>query len=187
MGKKILYILCGVIILICGIGFFSTPYWTFRNMRLAAENKDTETLNRYVDFEALKESLKANLNDRIARETGSKKQGDALDTLGSALATAFINPLIDAFVTPDGLAMIVRGAIPERPQTKRRTEETAEDTGAQKKPKEKKPKMEMSAYYQSINRFVVAFKEPGARRDQIRLIFRRDGIVSWKLCAMDLP
>jgi len=187
MGKKILFILFSVIILICGIGFYSTPYWAFRNMRMAAENKDTETLNRYVDFNALKESLKANLNDRIARETGSTKNGDAMDTLGSAIATAFINPLIDAFVTPDGLAMIVRGSIPERPRSRRRSEEKAENNGGKKKSEGKKTEIETSTYYQNFNRFVVAFKEKGSHHDQIRLVFRRDGLASWKLCAMDFP
>lgn len=186
MGKKIL-ILSGVIILLCGIGFYSTPYWAFRNMRIAAENKDTETLNRYVDFNALKESLKANLNDRIARQTGNTKNGNAMDTLGSAIAAAFINPLIDAFVTPDGLAMIVRGSIPERPRSKHRSEEKAEDNGGKKKSKGKKPEIETSTYYQNFNHFVVAFKEKGSHNDQIRLVFRRDGLASWKLCAMDLP
>ena len=74
MGKKIVIVLVILVSVLGGAGFYATPYIAFRNMRIAAENKDTETLNSYVDFRALKESLKANLNDKISREAGSKKK-----------------------------------------------------------------------------------------------------------------
>ena len=186
MGKKIAIVMVSVIIMLGGAGFYCTPYFSYRNMRIAAENKDTETLNSYVDYKSLKESLKANLNDKISREAGSKKGEDAMDKLGAAIASAFINPMIDAFVTPDGLAMIVRGSIPDRKKAKRPSEKKTED-GAEKKSSRNDPEMETSMYYENANNFVVAFKEKGATEDQVRLVFKRDGIVSWKLCAMDLP
>jgi hypothetical protein len=42
-------------------------------------------------------------------------------------------------------------------------------------------------HYENFNSFVVAFKEKGSAEDQVRLVFKRKGIVSWKLSAMDLP
>jgi len=186
MGKKLAIGMVSVIIVLGGAGFYATPYFAYRNMRIAAENKDTETLNNYVDYKSLKESLKANLNDKISREAGSKKGEDAMEKLGAAIASAFINPMIDAFVTPDGLAMIVRGSIPDRKKAKRPSEKKTED-GAEKKSSRNDPEMETSMYYENANNFVVAFKEKGAAEDQVRLVFKRDGIVSWKLCAMDLP
>jgi hypothetical protein len=186
MGKKIALVLLGLLIVLGGAGFYATPYIAFRNMRIAAENKDTEALNSYVDFKALKESLKANLNDKISREAGSKPDGDAMDKLGAAIASAFINPMIDAFVTPDGLAMMVRGAIPEQKKTKRSAEKKPDDS-AEKKASHSDPEMETTTYYENFNHFIVAFKEKESSKDQVRLVFKRDGIVSWKLCAMDLP
>ena len=186
MGKKIAVVLVSVIILLGGVGFYCTPYLAYRNMRIAAENKDTEALNSYVDFPSLKESLKANLNDKIARDSGGKGDGDAMDKLGAAIASAFINPMIDAFITPDGLAMIVRGSIPDRKRSKRPSEKKPED-GAEKKSLHKDAGTEAAMHYENFNSFVVAFKEKGSAEDQVRLVFKRNGIVSWKLCAMDLP
>jgi hypothetical protein len=94
--------------------------------------------------------------------------------------------MIDAFVTPDGLAMIVRGSIPDRKKTKRTSEKKTED-GAEKKSSHKDSGTEASMHYENFNSFVVAFKEKGSAEDQVRLVFKRNGIVSWKLCAMDLP
>jgi hypothetical protein len=186
MRNKITIILVGVIILLGSVGFYATPYLAYRNMRIAAENKDNETLNSYVDFKSLKESLKANLNDKISREAGSKKDEDAMDKLGAAIVSAFINPMVDAFVTPDGLAMIVRGSIPDRKKTKHPAE-TKSENGAEKKSSHKDSEIETSMYYENLNNFIVAFKQKSSAEDQVRLVFKRNGIVSWKLCAMDLP
>jgi hypothetical protein len=186
MGKKIAIVMVSVIIVLGGVGFYYTPYFSYRNMRIAAENKDTETLNSYVDYKSLKESLKANLNDKISREAGSKKGEDAMDKLGAAIASAFINPMIDAFVTPDGLAMIVRGSIPDRKKTKRSAEKKPDD-GAEKKSSHKDAGTEAAMHYENFNSFVVAFKEKGSAEDQVHLVFKRHGVISWKLSAMKLP
>jgi len=186
MGKKIAIVLVGVIIVLGGSGFYATPYFAFRNMRIAAENKDTETLNSYVDFPSLKESLKANLNDKIARDSGGREDGDAMDKLGAAIASAFINPMIDAFITPDGLAMIVRGSIPDRKKSKRASEKKSEDSSG-KKSSRKDLDMETSMHYENFNSFVVVFKEKGAAEDQVHLVFKRYGVISWKLSAMKMP
>ena len=109
-----------------------------------------------------------------------------MDKLGAAIASAFINPMIDAFVTPDGLAMIVRGSIPDRKKIKRSAEKKPDD-GTEKKSSHKDPEIETSTYYENFNHFIVAFKQKTSTEDQVRLVFKREGIVSWKLCAMDLP
>ena len=186
MGKKIAIVMVSVIIVLGGVGFYCTPYLAYRNMRIAAENKDTEALNSYVDFPSLKESLKANLNDKIARDSGGKGEGDAMDKLGAAIASAFINPMIDAFVTPEGLAMIVRGSIPDRKRSKRSSENKSEDS-SEKKSSHKDSGTEASMHYENFNSFVVAFKEKGSTEDQVHLVYKRHGFISWKLSAMKLP
>ncbi len=186
MGKKIAVVLVSLIILLGGAGFYGTPYLAYRNMRIAAENKDIETLSSYVDFPSLKKSVIANLNDEIARGLGGKGDGEPMDKLGAAIASAFINPMLDAFVTPEGLTMIVRGSIPDRKGSKLFSENKPGDS-SEKKSSRKDSGTEASMNYENFNTFVVAFNQKGSAEDQIHLVFKRHGVVSWKLSAIKLP
>ena len=65
MMRKITIALVSILIVLAGIAFYCTPYLTYRNIRMAAENKDAETLSEYIDFPAIKKSLKENFKSKI--------------------------------------------------------------------------------------------------------------------------
>ncbi len=154
--------------------FYFTPHLAVSGMKSAAEAKDAAKLSGYVNFPSLKESLKANFNAKLASVVAKEADGNPFGALAGLLVAAFINPMIDALVTPESLAMMMRG---EKPQLNMNT--------AQSKPSESDSDTSMS--YESFDRFVVTFKKKGSADEAMGLVFNRDGMFSWKLSALRLP
>lgn len=154
--------------------FYFTPHLAVSGMKSAAEAKDAAKLAGYVNFPSLKESLKASFNAKLASEVAKEKDDNPFAVFGAAMAAAFINPLIDALVTPESLAMMMKG---EKPQPTEKAEQT--------KPTDSDVDTSMS--YESFDRFVVTVKKKGTTEEPIGLVFNRDGMFSWKLSALRLP
>ena len=154
--------------------FYFTPYLAVSGMKSAAEAKDAAKLSGYVNFPAVKESLKASFNAKLASQVAKEKDGNPFGALGAALAAAFINPMIDALVTPESLAMMMKG---DKSQPAK--------TAAQSKPAESDADTSMA--YESFDRFVVTVKKRGSTDEPLGLVFNREGTFSWKLSSLRLP
>lgn len=180
MNKKISLSLIGFAALIVSIGFYFTPYIAVHNMRKAAENRDAETLSDYVDYPSLRESIKANLNAKFAGEAVKSPPKSPFEAFGAALAVVLVNRMVDAFVTPESLAMLMKG---EKPGANSSAEHSGNDV------KSDRPKTETSMAYEGINRFVVKVqdKEKNQAGAPVELVFKRYGLVSWKLASLRLP
>ena len=75
-------------------------------------------MSEYIDFPKVKKSLKENFKTKI--EVTEKKDGDTFAGMGAAIASAFINPLVDAFVTPETIGMMMQGNMPPLMKKERR-------------------------------------------------------------------
>ena len=92
-----------IAIVIAAAGWwYVTPIWTLQAMRDAAKNHDTARLSEHVDYPALRQNLKAELGAYLAREA-AKGAGDSGSKLGAAIAMAFVGPVVDAAVSPQGV------------------------------------------------------------------------------------
>jgi len=147
-------------------------------MKEAAENRDADRLSKYVDFLALKESLKANFNAMMATEVSNNMSDNPFEAFGAALAAAFINPMIDNLVTPESLAMMMKGKKPAIENTNKKNKKDKSNTDEN---------TETKMNYDNFNSFIVTFKGNGSSEDPVKMIFKRHGIVSWKLTALRLP
>jgi len=189
MIKKITITLISIIIILAGIGFYFTPYLTYRNIREAAENNDAAALSKYIDFPAVKKSLKENFKAKI--EIAEKKEGDASAGMGAAIASVFLNPLIDAFITPETISMMMKGNMPSLMKKERRSKEQQEEKKSEpagdKKKKSRNDGPDILTYYDSLNKFVVEIRKKGSRDEPIALVFRRNRLIYWKLSAVMLP
>lgn len=178
MQRKATYgIATTVIAAVVGVWFYFTPYIAANNMKKAAEANDSATLSSYINFPSLKESLKANFNAMLATEVVKSKDSNPFEALGAALAAAFINPMIDALVTPESLAMMMQGNKPDLEKGAARTEKKpsgASDT-------------EMTMGYESFDRFAVSVKKKGDADDPVTFVFHREGLLTWKLASLRLP
>ena len=153
--------------------FYFTPHLAVREMKSAAEAKDAAKLSGYVDYPVLKESLKASFNAKLASEVVKEHEGNPLAAFGTAMAAIFINQMIDVLVTPESLAMMMKG---DKPQPAEKSK--------QAKPSDSDADTSMS--YESFDRFVVTVKKKGSTDEPLGLVFIRDGMFSWKLSALRL-
>lgn len=163
--------------------FYFTPHLAVSAMKSAAEAKDAAKLSDYVNFPAVKDSLKASFNAKLASEV-PKNNGNPFGALGAALAVAFINPMIDALVTPESLAMMMKG---EKPKPANNSVQSPSPESEIVASKSSESDDDTSMSYENFDRFVVTVKKKGSTEEPVGLVFNRDGIFSWKLSALRLP
>lgn len=171
MGKKWIYAGAAVLTIMVAI-YLGSPYLAARNLKQAAVSGDADAVEAQIDFPAVRESLKSQLTAQLIKnmqnDTGS---GSGLVAgLGAMFMPVIIGRAIDAYVTPAGIAAMVRGQKPTTPVA-----DTNQD-----------PTAHYSQEYVNLDRFRV--KVQGSESDRvIGLLFERRGFASWKLIRVELP
>ena len=89
-------IICVVILLVYG----ASPYFSFWRFTAAVQSRDAAAISARVDFPAVRASLKRQLVARFANQTSSHKRW-------SNLGPTLIDAIIDAYVTPEGIAALL--------------------------------------------------------------------------------
>ena len=102
-GKWKIAAVAAALILIASsaLWYFESPAWTLKGMKDAAQSHDADALNAYIDYPALRESLKAELMARMIAEARKDKSG--IGDLGMAFGSALMGPIIDGLVSPAGM------------------------------------------------------------------------------------
>lgn len=163
-----------VAVVAMGAWFYFTPHLTFHSMKSSAEASDSAAFNGYIDFPALKENLKGDLNAKLAEEA-AKAGGNAMG--GAMFAAAFMGPMIDALVTPQSIELLMRGENPtSRKKGSGQSTEQPDDAG-----------VEIEMGYEGFNSFVLNAKQKDDQGEPVGLVLKRDGLFSWKLAAVRLP
>jgi hypothetical protein len=184
------WIILGAIVAAVLVGAYAaSPMLAFKAMSEAAESGDRAALESHVDFPAVRASLKDQLNARIlgAIQKDHGLTDGPFGALSALLGPAIVNQVIDAAVTPDGVAAIVRSgraplsdvepgrAAPPPPQAA----PPATDAG----PSGRKTRF---AYIDANH-----FRATVARADQpdapLGWVLERRGLFSWKLIRIELP
>lgn len=145
--------------------YFESPAWTLKGMKDAARSHDADALNAYIDFPALRESLKAELMARMRTE--AQKDKSDLGSFARALGTVTMRPLINILVSPAGM----RAALLANNQ-----EELGPAASALRVPKEP------VVVRRSFSEFIVTAKD----HPNSGLVFKRHGL-SWQLSGVELP
>lgn len=175
-AKSIASIFAAIAVIGTAIWFYFTPHLVAQEMASAAEERNATRLSHHINFQSLRESVKAGVNAKLASELLSAGNPDnPFAALGLAIGTALVNPIVDAIVTPEGIASIMRG---ERPKDQK---------GAKGKSSSNKSDIDTSVHYESFDRFVVAVKKAGSSDDPFLLVFHRDGLLGWKLSELRFP
>src|ERR1043166_2548446 len=91
-----LVIICLVILLIYG----ASPYFSFWRFTAAVQSRNAAAISPHVDFPQVRASLKRQLVARFANKTSSHKRW-------SNLGPTLIDAIIDAYVTPEGIAALL--------------------------------------------------------------------------------
>ncbi|WOD19866.1 DUF2939 domain-containing protein [Paraburkholderia kirstenboschensis] len=202
-----------VIAVIAALGFaYASPYIALNNLKRAANARDAQTVNRYVDFPALRESLKQQVTGLLTRRLDSHGNGNPLAAIGAMIGVALIGPLVDAYATPDGVAALLNGMPPrgepgERPNAAPVTGNppvasapapaspgadidapggaTGNASGNATTRGAPPQPPQTTAGYRSLNEFAVTYQH-GAGDARYSAIFIREGLFTWKLAAVNL-
>jgi len=91
-----LAILCGILLLV----YRASPYFSFWRFTAAVQSRDAAGISARVDFPAVRASLKKQLVARFANKASNHKRW-------SNLGPTLIDAIIDAYVTPEGIAALL--------------------------------------------------------------------------------
>ena len=157
-----------IVVMAVGVWWYASPIWTLRAMRDAAKERDQAKLSAYVDYPALREDLKHDVGDYAEAET-ERRIGGRGRGLAARIARAFVDPVIDAAVSPAGVEAMFA------------SEAQISAAGGR-----------LSAPVQAGDHPVIerdgfnSFRVHGADATKGALVFHREGL-GWKLVGVDLP
>ena len=178
MSKKLKWILAIAIGLLLALFAYAAagPYLAVNGIRnLVASNRYDEQW-RFVDFDRLREDLRPQVQERIARgiisHVGSGQTGKAVGELTAMVA----KPAVDAMVSPQGIATLLTGSALVRELTGK-----AEADG---KARAADPLQGADTRFESISLFTATVAN--AEGKPVVFEFHRDGL-SWKLAGLRLP
>ncbi|RFU47857.1 DUF2939 domain-containing protein [Paraburkholderia sp. DHOC27] len=203
-----LIIVLVVIAVIAALGYgYASPYVALDRLKRAADARDAQTVSEYVDYPALRESLKDQVAGLLTRRLHAS--GNPFAALGAMIGVALIGPLVDAYATPDGVAALLNGMPPRGNPTDRPPAPPESPTvpnngapnpaangaaatpaapavpGTASTPDAPPQPPQTTAGYRSINEFVVTYQH-GVGDTRYSAILRREGLFSWKLAAVNL-
>ncbi|ALL65035.1 membrane protein [Paraburkholderia caribensis MBA4] len=197
VGRPILIVLIAIVV-VAALGYaYASPYIALDRLKRAADSRDVETVNAYVDYPALRDSLKLQVTGLLTRRLDVQHNGNPLAAIGAMIGVALIGPLVDAYATPDGVAALLNGMPPRGEPGERPPPPPAAQTGnppqtpppaaGQANADSKTPPQppQTTAGYRGLNEFVVSYQH-GVGDTRYAAIFRRQGLFTWKLSAVDL-
>lgn len=95
-----------------GAFYYFSPYVALQGLQTAIAEADAAALDERVDFPQLRENLKAQLNAVMLKETSSELEDNPFAALALGFASTMVDGVVDAFVTPSGLANLSKGNRP---------------------------------------------------------------------------
>ena len=175
MNKKLIGALIAIVVVICGY-LYATPYLALNNIKKAAQAGDSDTVSKYIDYPSVRQSFKDQMNAMMAKEL-MNQDTDGFAALGAMLASTMVDKMVDGFVTPEGMTLMLKG------KNLKDAEQDSRDTQTAETQEESKPEYE--AGYTSMNDFEVIIKDQGQSKE-VKVLMVRDGL-SWKIHKIAVP
>ena len=155
------------------------PYLAINGIRTALAEQDTGKLERHVDFPALRVSIRAQLEDALARRAGSDVQSNIFGAIALSVASNVMGTGVDTMVTPLGIGALLQG----RSMWKQSIRQTV-DGDTYGKPVPADPLKTATHQYESLSRFTATVRDEDG--DPVVFVFKRSGL-TWKLADIRLP
>ena len=177
MNKKILGSVVALVIAIVGY-LYASPYLVLNSIKTAAQNGESEKVSQYIDYPSVRQSFKDQMNAKMAKEL-MNQDNDGFAALGAMIASTMVDKMIDGFVTPEGMTLMLQG--------KDLKQSAQQSMGGQDSSNQEneEPKPEYEAGYTSMNDFEVVIKDQDQSK-QVKVLMARDGL-SWKIHKIAVP
>lgn len=152
------------------------PYLAAYQMKYAAENYDGETLSEFIDFSSLRQSLKGQANAVVGKQMMKKaEKNKTLVALGAAFGGVMVDKMVDAYITPAGVAELMRG---KRPDVESGASNSVGGEVLE-------PFQDAAMHFESFFKFSIVTKDRKTD-EEIKFILRRRGL-NWKLTEIIVP
>lgn len=175
--KKTLSILA-VLLALLSAYVVAGPYMAMNGIRNALAEQNAGKLERHVDFPALRVSLKAQMQDKLARRAGGM-QSNLAGAFALSIANNFVGSGVDAMVTPLGIGALLQG----RSLWKKSVGDTVDgDSYGKAVPAD--PLRQAVRRYESPSRFTATVMDEDGQ--PMVFVFKRNGL-RWKLADIRLP
>lgn len=175
MNKKIIGVIIALVVVICGY-LYATPYLAINSIKNAAQAGDSEKISKYIDYPSVRQSLKDQMNAMMMKEIANQKD-DGFAALGAMLASTMVDKIVDGFVTPEGMTMMMQG------KDLKESVQASEDNPAAESKEEDQP--EYKTRYTSFSDFEVMIQDPkNSKAVTVKMV--RDGL-SWKVNKIVVP
>ncbi|WP_445362737.1 DUF2939 domain-containing protein [Microbulbifer sp. ANSA003] len=194
--KKILW-MSGLVLVLITAGYVALPFYSIEQLQRAAKmaksdqpqvrTESIDTLEHYVDFPVLRDNLKIRIQQQL-RNSLSNSIPQEFDELLSAGANFFMDPLLQQFITPEGIADLLRGGEDLEAfqrEIYRQGSETPDISGNETSAAEEKEDSwrRMGWHFTDLNHLSVEYGEHG--RPELRLLMQRNGL-RWQLVDIQL-
>ena len=168
--KKLIIALGSLIIIAAGL-FLSGPFITIDGIRSSIKEKDSDRLSTYIEFDLLKKNLKEQFNTQMLKATSADQDNNPLGMMVAGFASQVIDGLLDAYLTPSSISLLLEGEKPDQYGSSFNREGSAQKETSE-------PLKEYEVKFVSHNRFYVYTK--GSHDQEIKIILQRFGL-EWKI------
>lgn len=93
------------------VAWIAWPYYAVLSLMQAARDGDVTTLEKRVDWNTFRQSLRGDLNAQLLQNVRNKEAGG----LAAVLGPAVINQMIDGYVTPQAIAALAKSEADKSP------------------------------------------------------------------------
>ena len=166
-----------VLILIIGILAYAAagPFITMYQIKMGIDNHDGDKLNANIDFPALRENLKGQLNAMVMKKSGTDLQDNPIGGLVFGLASKASEGIVDSIVTIEGLSAAMEG--------RKHKKNDARDASEMKTKSFREFLQQFDYEFESTSKFIVWLKN---KKKAAKFVLERQGL-SWKLNNVIIP
>ena len=182
--------------------YFASPWAMLARFKADAQARKTDKMEKYVDFVAVRASLKAQIQERVRAKIGVERD-NPIAAIGMGLANAVIDPVVQVAASPQGIVAMMNGenplpglnrlgiAVPEPlPRMQPQSWEAPPDPAPpemrkvqlQTAPTSKHKQWRLA--YQGLNHAVV--QPVPFERGEPYLLMQRRGLFGWKVVDVQL-
>jgi len=157
------------------VGYVASPWLAFQALSAAARKGDRDAIERLVDFPHVRSSLKDQISAGVIAEmkTDPKTSQNPFAALGVALIPMIADRIIDAAITPDGIAQMIK------------TGQANPADGAAAPADTRKPDIKLA--YQDLDHFKASLISVDQPKAPVDFVMERHGLFSWRLERVQLP
>ncbi|CAN7241113.1 DUF2939 domain-containing protein [Phenylobacterium sp. LjRoot219] len=197
MSKKLIVGGAAAIVALLLGWYFASPLYAVHSLKAAATRGDAVRLEQLVDFPAVREGLKSQLNAMLMQSIQSDPElkDNPFAGMAALVVPALVERSVEAFITPDAISsMIVEGrtgrqapaAAPPAAAAQPGPQPAAPAATTSPAPAEPK-RPQLSYGYRDLDTFVVASQSREDAGGRIDFVLHRQGLFGWRLTRIHLP